>query len=80
MVVEVSDVAAMPDLVRLGASDATTSDVGDDVICKKLEIPAPPAVFVFDRDGNPKQRFLRAEKPSETVYQEVGRVVDELLK
>jgi thiol-disulfide isomerase/thioredoxin len=51
-----------------------------DVICKKLEVPAPPAVFVFDREGNSKQRFLRPERPGETVYQEVGSLVDELVK
>ena len=35
LVVEVAGDAVMPDLVRMGASDVTTSDVGDDVICKK---------------------------------------------
>jgi serine/threonine protein kinase len=35
LVAEVGNAGAMPELVRLGASDATTSDVGDDVICKK---------------------------------------------
>jgi thiol-disulfide isomerase/thioredoxin len=75
----------LPDVQKfLSERGATFENVlaseADDVICKKMEIPAPPAVFVFDRDGNLKQRFLHAEKPGEAVYQEVGSVVDELLK
>ncbi len=77
--------ARLPDVQKfLSERGATFDNVlaseADDVICKKMEIPAPPAVFVFDRDGNVKQRVLHAEKPGETVYQEVGRVVDELLR
>ncbi len=75
----------LPDVQKFLSERAATFDnvlasEADDVICKKMEIPAPPAVFVFDRDGNVKQRFLHAEKPGETVYQEVGRLVDQLLK
>ncbi len=65
-------------LERQGATfDNVLASEEPTAIYKKLEIPSLPAVFVFDRKGNPRRRFLNAEKAGESEYQEVGRLVDE---
>ncbi len=67
---------------REATFDNVLSSVEADGLCKKLEFAAPPAVFVFDRQGKLRKRFdhSSAVKDGPFSYEQVGALVDELLK
>ncbi len=61
-------------LERQGATfDNVLSSTPSDELCKKLEIPSIPAVFVYDRDGKLVRRFEGAK-----AYDEVPALVEQL--
>lgn len=51
-----------------------------DVVCKKAEIAAIPAVFVYDRDGKLRERVTESKAVAgKGLYARVNELVDELL-
>jgi thiol-disulfide isomerase/thioredoxin len=73
-------------LAFLRKKDATMANVLSsleaDELCKKLEFAAPPAVFVYDRQGKLRKRFdaEASKKDGPFSYEKVEALVDELLK
>ena len=62
-------------LERQGATfDNVLSSVPSDELCKKLDLPSIPAVYVFGKDGKLVKRFEGAK-----AYDDVPALVDELL-
>ncbi len=62
-------------LERQGATfDNVLSSTPSDELCKKLEIPSIPAVFVYDRQGNLAKKFEGAK-----AYDGVPELVEKLV-
>jgi thiol-disulfide isomerase/thioredoxin len=67
-------------LERLGATfdNVLSADQADDVF-KRFDFPAPPAVFVYDRDGKLSEKFDANRPDGHFTYADVRKHVDELL-
>ena len=62
-------------LERQGATfDNVLSSVPSDELCKKLDLPSIPAVYVFDRDGKLSKRFEGSK-----AYDGVPELVEKLV-
>ncbi len=75
--------AVLKFLQRKGATfDNVISSLDSDALCKKLEFAAPPAVFVFDRQGKLRKKFenINESKTGPFSYKQIGELVDQLLK
>jgi len=46
---------------------------------KKLGVSAPPAVFVYDRDGKLREKFTEAGAKEKPIYNRVGALVEQLV-
>jgi thiol-disulfide isomerase/thioredoxin len=67
-------------LERLGAKfDNVLSADDADAVFKRLDFPAPPAVFVYDRDGKLSEKFDANRPGGHFTYADVRKHVDELL-
>lgn len=49
------------------------------IMLKKLGVSAPPAVFVYDRDGKLREKFSEAGGKEKPIYERVGKLVERLL-
>jgi hypothetical protein len=71
-------------LQKQGATfDNVLATEESDALYRKFKLTAVPAVFVFDREGKLVKRFdnEQAATPAEAfTYEQVGQLVDELLK
>ncbi len=66
-------------LEKFGATfDNVLAADDTDVMIEKLKIDAPPAVFVFDRDGELARKFIENEETT-VDYEVIGELVAELV-
>jgi thiol-disulfide isomerase/thioredoxin len=47
---------------------------------RKLGVSAPPAVFIYDRDGKLREKFTEAGGNDKPMYERVGALVEQLIK
>jgi thiol-disulfide isomerase/thioredoxin len=47
---------------------------------KKLGVSAPPAVFVYNRDGKLREKFSEAGSKEKPIYERVGKLVEQLVQ
>lgn len=67
-------------LQKQGATFDNVMAADPDDVYKQLEIPAPPAVLVYDTQGKLAKMFHVSTTKRDFTYDDVGQFVDELLK